>query len=76
MSNITRTDIVDPSEQPAPILPESNIPVIQEYKGNPLILLNPDSKWPFSFGIGKAKMVLNNISFIQRFVDSNGASVE
>lgn len=57
-------------------IPESTIPIIQDFKGRPTILLNPGSQWPFSLGIGKAKIVLANMNFIQRFVDSDGTSVE
>ena len=51
------------------------MPELQEYKGNKLICLNPGSKYPFSFGLGKAKMILENIESIKKFVESNGESV-
>ena len=76
MTEVTRTDIADPSEKAAEPLAESTIPVIQDFKGKPTILLNPGSKWPFSLGMGKAKIVLQNVSFLQRFVDTNGTTVE
>lgn len=75
MADITRTDIADTST-PAAIAPESTIPTIQEFQGKPTILMNPGSRYPFSMGLGKAKMVLRNMQFIQRFVDSNGTAVE
>ena len=51
------------------------MPELQEYKGNKLICLNPGSKYPFSFGLGKAKMILENLEAIKKFVESNGESV-
>ena len=48
---------------------------ITEYKGNPIISLksSEDDKFPFSFGVTKAKKVLANIKAIKDFVDSNTA---
>lgn len=48
------------------------MPTISEYKGNKLICLNPGSKFTFSFGLSKAKMILENLESIKKFVDSNG----
>ena len=48
------------------------MPEIQEYKGNKLICLNPGAKFTFSFGLGKAKMILENLESIKKFVESNG----
>ena len=50
------------------------MPELQEYKGNKLICLNPGGKFPFSFGLGKAKMILENLESIKKFVESNGES--
>jgi len=50
------------------------MPEITEYKGNKLICLNPGSKFPFSFGLGKAKMIMENIDSIKKFVETNGES--
>ena len=47
------------------------MPEIQEYKGNKLICLNPGAKFTFSFGLGKAKMILENLDSIKKFVDAN-----
>lgn len=62
------------SKETAPALvdlPAVNRPVINEYKGNQVLCLNPNSKYPFSFGISKAQLILENIkeieSFVQRF---------
>ena len=46
-------------------------PVIDEYKGSRVIILNPGSKFPFSFGVGKAKLILQNIEAIADFVKSS-----
>lgn len=50
------------------------MPEISEYKGNKLICLNPGSKFTFSFGLSKAKMILDNIDAIKKFVESSGES--
>lgn len=50
------------------------MPIISEYKGNKLICLNPGSKFTFSFGLSKAKMILEHLDAIKLFVDSNGES--
>lgn len=44
-----------------------------EYKGNPMIILKDgeDDKYPFSFGLTKAKKILANIDEIKAFVEEN-----
>jgi len=44
-----------------------------EYKGKPLIVIkrNEDDKYPFSFGVSKAKLILENIEEIKKFVEEN-----
>ena len=44
-----------------------------EYKGRPVLVLkrSEDEKFPFSFGLAKAKMVLENIEEIKKFVEEN-----
>ncbi|HOX22989.1 MAG TPA: hypothetical protein PLL10_05950 [Elusimicrobiales bacterium] len=44
-----------------------------EYKGNPLLVLKRDEndKYPFSFGLTKAKMILENIEEIKKFVNEH-----
>ncbi len=41
-----------------------------EYRGNPLLVIkrNEDDKYPFSFGVTKAKMILESIEDIKKFV--------
>lgn len=48
------------------------MPEIQEFKGNKVLNLNPESKFPFSFGLAKAKLVLENIDVIKKFVETEG----
>ena len=38
------------------------------FKGHPTICLDADSKYPFSFGLGKAKLILAHIEQIKAFV--------
>lgn len=45
---------------------------IQEFKGNKVLNLNPESKFPFSFGLAKAKLVLENLDVIKKFVETEG----
>jgi hypothetical protein len=44
-----------------------------EYKGKPLLIIkrNEDDKYPFSFGLGKARLILDNIEEIKKFVEEN-----
>jgi hypothetical protein len=41
-----------------------------EYKGKPILILkrNEEDKFPFSFGLGKAKLIIENIEEIKKFV--------
>jgi len=45
---------------------------IQEFKGNKVLNLNPESKFTFSFGLAKAKLILENIDVIKKFVETEG----
>ena len=42
-----------------------------EFKGNPMIVLSqgPEDKFPFQFGIKKAKLILENFEDIRQFVE-------
>lgn len=44
-----------------------------EYKGQPVIILkrNENDRYPFSFGLGKARMILEAINDIKKFVEEN-----
>jgi len=44
-----------------------------EYKGKPVMVIKRDEndKYPFSFGMTKAKMILENLDEIRRFVEDN-----
>lgn len=41
-----------------------------EFKGNPMIVLTqgPEDKFPFQFGLKKAKLILEHLEDIKRFV--------
>jgi hypothetical protein len=43
---------------------------IKEYKGNKIIELKKDEndKYPFSFGVSKARLVLENLDDIKKFI--------
>lgn len=42
-----------------------------EFKGNPMIVLknDEDDQYPFQFGVKKAKLVLENIEAVRKFVE-------
>jgi hypothetical protein len=44
-----------------------------EYNGKPIIILrrSEEDKFPFSFGLAKARMILENIKEIEKFVADN-----
>ena len=44
-----------------------------EFKGRPILILKRDEedKYPFSFGIGKAKLIVENFDAIKEFVEKN-----
>lgn len=48
------------------------MPELQEYKGNKILCLNPGEKFTFSFGLGKAKMIIENLDAIKKFVETEG----
>ena len=43
-------------------------PAITEYKGHPMLVLNPSDFKSFQFGTGKAKLILDNLDSIIEFV--------
>ena len=44
-----------------------------EYKGRPILVLkrSEEDKYPMSFGLGKAKLILENYEAIKEFVEEN-----
>jgi hypothetical protein len=47
-----------------------------EFKGRPMLVLkrNEEEKFPFSFGLTKAKMILDHVEEIKKFVAENDKS--
>jgi hypothetical protein len=47
------------------------------YKDNPVIILytKEDEKYPFSFGLTKAKLILDNLEEIKKFVSENEKNI-
>lgn len=47
-----------------------------EYKGHPTISLMKDDEdmRPFTFGLGKAKLIIDNIDEIKKFVEENSSN--
>jgi hypothetical protein len=50
--------------------PAATRPKVGQYKGHPMIILNPDDRFPFQFGLNKARMVLQHIDAIRSFVET------
>jgi len=44
-----------------------------EFKGNPMLVIkiSEEDKFPFQFGVKKAKLILENIEAIKQFVEKN-----
>jgi hypothetical protein len=44
-----------------------------KYKGKPVMVIkrSEDDKFPFAFGLGKARLILENIEEIKKFVEEN-----
>jgi hypothetical protein len=44
-----------------------------EYKGKPVIVIkrNEEDNFPFTFGLNKARLILENIEEIKKFVEEN-----
>ena len=49
---------------------EKKQPTTTEYKGNKLLVLNPDAKFPFKFGRAKAEQIVKNWSAIAHFAET------
>ncbi len=44
-----------------------------EFKGKPVLILkrSEEDKFPFSFGLGKARLIIENIEEIKKFIEDN-----
>ena len=44
-----------------------------EFRGKPILILKRDEneKFPFSFGLGKARLIVDNFEEIKKFVEEN-----
>lgn len=51
---------------------------VSNFKGNPVISLigvdDPDARFPFTFGLAKARLILRHISDIEIFVKEKGSA--
>lgn len=52
----------------------SELVEISKFKGRPVLVLRKtvDDQYPFSFGVGKAKLILDNMQVIEDFVAKHG----
>jgi uncharacterized protein YgiM (DUF1202 family) len=64
-----------PKEDRYKILKRKEMQMIEktEYKGKPVLVIKRDEndKYPFSFGLSKARLILDNIDEIKKFVAEN-----
>lgn len=44
-----------------------------EFKGKPVLIIKRDEndKYPFTFGMSKARLILENLEEVKRFVEDN-----
>jgi hypothetical protein len=44
-----------------------------EFKGKPVLIIRrtEDDKYPFTFGMSKARLILENLEEVKRFVEDN-----
>jgi len=49
-----------------------------EYKGQPVLILkrNENDKYPFSFGLSKARLIIEGFEDIKKFVEENDSKEE
>ncbi len=52
------------------------MPKISSYQGKPMLTLNPEDRYIFTFGLPKARLILDNLEAIRAFVESNGRTCE
>lgn len=47
-----------------------------EFKGKPILIIKRDEadKYPFSFGLSKAKLIVENFEEIKKFVEENSGA--
>jgi len=52
---------------------EGNVVERSEFKGKPVLIIRRDEndKYPFTFGLSKARLILENLEEIKRFVEEN-----
>ena len=60
-------------EESAATVKTNGLVEVGNYKGNPVISLRriPADEHPFTFGLSKAKLIMDNIEAIEEFVRSN-----
>lgn len=49
---------------------------VEEYKGKPILVLNFGQPFPFKFGLSKARLILDNVEKIKKFVKKYGKKNE
>lgn len=74
MSDQPRTE--QPNEAVKSLLNiEESTADLDSYKGQPMFVINKASRYPFSFGMAKAKLILKHIDALKTFVSSGGSKL-
>ena len=50
-------------------------PEIQDFKGHPVLVFEPNSRYPQSIGLKKLRLILENLEAVEAFVESEGQSL-
>lgn len=48
---------------------------LDSYKQNPMFVINKDSRYPFSFGLAKARLIVKHYPKLRHFVATEGESL-
>ena len=48
---------------------------LDSYKGKPMFVINKTSRYPFSFGLPKAKLLLKYVDQLRKFVETEGKTI-
>jgi len=46
---------------------------LDSYNGKPMFVINKGSRYPFSFGLAKARLILKHMNKLKTFVATKGA---
>ncbi len=74
--NTTNTNTTEINEAVKSILDIDNSTVdLDTYKNRPMFVINKNSRYPFSLGLAKAKLLVKHADALKRFVETEGKTV-